>query len=372
MLKKISVFLILILVFSCSFKFSKAKKKKNENHKERIYTVKKGTIQVKLEETGTIEPLKIIQIKSIISGRIIKEFFEEGDYIQKGDTIAYIEPDFNQAREIFNIKHNLELKKIELDNKQKDFNYKKKMFEKNYISEQDWINVKTALRQAEINYQLAKQQFDLVKNINFKEKYSPIISDVSGAVLEKSVEEGETVTSSTSSFNSGTVIYKLADLTKLIIKLHINEIDIAKIWKNQKAKIQVDAFPYKTFNGKISSIGIMAKQYGNVQAFPVRVEIDDNNGELKPGMTANITIFGKRKDDILVIPIRTVFSDDEGNDIVYKVENDTLKVETQIKTGINDLENVEIISGLEEGDKISYSKGEKKEETPKKRFRTRG
>ncbi len=369
MFKKFVIPLAIFAMVSCSFHIGK-KKAKQENKPQKTYTVKKGSIQVKLEETGIIKPYKIVQIKSIISGKIIKEFFDVGDNIQKGDTIALIEPDFNQAREIFDIKHNLELKKMNLDNKKKEIEYKKKMYEQKFISEQDWLLAQTSLKQAEVDYQLALQQFNLLKNINFDNKYTPLISDVSGAVLERLVEEGETVTSSMSSYNSGTSIYKLADIAKLIIDLNINEIDISKIWKKQKAKVEVDAFPYKTFKAKITNIGVMAKSDNGVQAFPVRLEIEDNHGELKPGMTANVTIFGERRDSILVVPIRTIFSDDEGNDVVYKVVNDSTTVQTQIKTGINDLDKVEVISGLKEGDKISYTEGEhKKKEKSAIRFR---
>ena len=312
-----------------------------------------------MEETGLLKPIKEIKIKSVISGRIVKLYFDEGDYISAGDTIAKIEPDFNQAREIFNIKHNLELKKIDLDNDKKDLDYKKELYNKNFIAEQEFINAKMSYRQAEISYQLALEQYNLVKDINFDQKYSPLISKVSGAVLEKPVEEGETVTSSMSSYNNGTIIYKLADLTKLIINLNINEIDIGKIWKKQKALIQVDAFPYKKYHGQISTIGVMAKEKNSIQAFPVKVEINDSDGNLKPGMTANVTILGEKRDSIIVIPIRTIFADDEGNDIVYKVESDSVTTSTPIKTGINNLDMVEVIKGLEVGDKISYSEPQK-------------
>ena len=166
MLKKIIILLILgMLVFSCLLKTSKDKKH-NGKMPVKNYTVKKGNIQVKMEETGLINPIKEIKIKSVISGRIVKLYFDEGDYITVGDTIAEIEPDFNQAREIFNIKHNLELKEIELANKKKDLDYKKELYQKKYVAEQELIDAQTSYRQTEISYQLALQQYNLVKDIN--------------------------------------------------------------------------------------------------------------------------------------------------------------------------------------------------------------
>jgi HlyD family secretion protein len=188
------------------------------------------------------------------------------------------------------------------------------------------------------------------------------MSVASGTVISKLVEEGEMVVSSVSSYSAGTVILKIANLERMIVKTKINEIDISKIHIGQKVKIKVDAYPYQQYFGEIIKIAAMATDFSNVKVFPIEIEIEKVDEKLRPGMTANVTIIGEERKDILVIPIRAIFSDETGQDIVYKVENDSISGSLPIKTGINDFQQVEIVDGLEEDMEISLSEPAKKEE----------
>jgi len=129
------------------------------------------------------------------------------------------------------------------------------------------------------------------------------------------------------------------------------------VTKGQKASIKVDAYPHDMFSGIINKIAAMAVDQNGVKVFSIEIKIDETNEKLKPGMTANVTIKGEVRKEIIVIPIRAIFSNATGDDIVYKVENDTTKTSVMIKTGINDFQNVEILEGLNVGDKISLSEG---------------
>jgi HlyD family secretion protein len=130
-------------------------------------------------------------------------------------------------------------------------------------------------------------------------------------------------------------------------------VDIAKISERQKATIRIDAFPYDTFTGPISKISATAKMENNVKVFPVQIEIDQKDRRLRPGLSANITITGDTRENILTIPIRAIFSDAQGNDVVYKVVGDSIGAATFIRTGINDLQKVEVLEGLAEDEEIS-------------------
>lgn len=361
----------IILVFALSMGCGKAEIKgrgKRSDGKIKSHIVKKGEIIVKLEETGEIEPIKQIEIKSKISGKIIKFFVEEGDYVKKDDVIAEIEPDYNQAEMITRVKSNLELSEIRLRNAQRDLKDKTKMFEENYVSQNELDKFKDALTEARINFEGAQLQYDLIKEIETDKNISRIISTASGTVIQKSVEEGEMVVSNTGSYSAGTVIMILADLERMVVQSRINEVDISKIKKNQKVDIQVDAYPYEKYKGEITKIAAMAVTYNNVKVFPVEIEILEVDEKLKPGMTANITIIGEKKTDILVIPIRTIFSNDDGQDIIYKVQNDSIGKSVVVKTGINNFQEVEIIEGLAEGDSISFSEPAKDEKDFKFNF----
>jgi HlyD family secretion protein len=353
-MKKFLIVIGIVIMIVVIIAFFAGRGKKTETAQTvRSVEVSRGAISIVMEETGEIEPLRQIDIKSRVSGKVIKFYVEEGDYVSNGDLIAEIEPDFNQANQIANIRNNLHLSRIRLENAQKDYDRKQALFEKQFVSKDEVDNALDDLETADINYQSALQQFDLIREIDTEGNISRITSTASGTVIQKMVEEGEMVISSASSFSDGTVIVKLADLNQMVVNSFINEVDIAKVFLGQKAKIQVDAYPYADFSGLVSKIGAMAVTRNNVKVFPVEIRIQEKETPLKPGMTANVTIFGETREDIIVIPIRAIFSDQEGQDIVYKVENDTISTSTLVKTGINDFQQVEIIEGLDEGEKIS-------------------
>ncbi len=354
---RIILVLLVILISSCNV--SKGKKDRSKfGGKAKHHKVELGTIVIKLEETGEIQPIREIEQKSQVSGKLVKFFVEEGDYVNKGDLIAMIEPDFNQAEAILRVNSNLKLSEIELENAREKYNKRKELFANNYISETELDNYKDAYTTAQINYNSALQQYELVKEIESDDNLSKLHSTAFGTIIQKPVEEGEMVVSSSGSYSAGTVILKLADLSRMIVDTKINEVDISKIEIGMKVNIQVDAYPYDNFDGEITKIAAMAINYNNVKVFPVEIELKEVDERLKPGMTANITIIGEERKDIVVIPIRCIFSDDEGNDIVYKVKNDTIGSGDIVKTGINNFQQVEIIDGIAVGDTISTKEPE--------------
>jgi len=354
----LAAMIVMLVITSCSVKKSKGK----GTDKLKTMIVETSEITVKLEETGIIEPIKEIDIKSKISGKIIEFYVEEGDFVYKDQLIATIEPDYNQAETISRIKNNLELASIRLKNAERDFEDQQELFENKYISANELSDHEDAFAEARINYNAALQQYELIREIDTEGNVSRIISTASGTVIQKLVEEGEMVVASTNSFSEGTVIIKLADLERMIVNSHINEVDISKIKKNQKVDIQVDAYPYELYTGVIYKIAAMAIDYNNIKVFPIEIEVDEVDSKLKPGMTANVTIIGEKKSDIVTVPIRAIFSNDDGEDIVYKVTNDTLSTEMVVKTGINNFQQVEIIEGVAVGDTISLT--EPKDNSP--------
>lgn len=347
----------LVLTIGCGKKDAKQKPGMMGSPKNN-HVVKTGSITVKLEETGEIRPIKEIDIKSKVSGKIIKLMVEEGDFVNNGDVIATIEPDYNQAERIANVKSNLTLSEIRLRNARKTMKDRTDL--KAYISDDEFTTAEDNLIEATLNYQNAVSQYDLIKEIEADGNASKLISSASGTVILKPVEEGEMVVAGSGAYSEGTVIVKLADLERMVVSSRINEVDIAKVVKGQKVSIKLDAFPYEDFSGKINKIAAMAISYNNVKVFPIEVEIEDVSEQIRPGMTANITIIGDDKQDIVVVPIRTIFSDDNGLDIVYQVKNDTIFGSKIVKTGINDFQKVEIIEGIAAGDTISLVENNKK------------
>ncbi|HNX00613.1 MAG TPA: efflux RND transporter periplasmic adaptor subunit [Candidatus Cloacimonadota bacterium] len=351
----ILIIILLIVSFSMIAKHKMKKLKASFKPKIQTYVVKKGDISNVLEVTGEIQPISVVQLKSKVSGKIIKFYVDENDYVKQGDIIADIEPDYNQANTISNVRSSVQLAEIRLKNAKRDYNNKLKLMEEKYISSDEVTAAKDELDEAQINYTQAVDQYELVKEIDSQGKATHVLAPASGTIIQRLVQVGEMVISNNSGYGEGTVIMKLANLNNMIVTSNINEVDIDKFKVGQHAEIKVDAFPYKEYEGKVTKIAAMASEENNAKVFPIEIQLAQTDHNLRPGMTANVTIQASTLKNVLVVPIRSIFSDDKGQDIVYLVKNGAISDSVYVKTGINDLENVEIINGLKEGQTISLT-----------------
>lgn len=330
-----------------------------------IHTVAVGDIDSRIEITGEIQPQTVVSQKSRVSGKVVKFYADENDYVNKGDIIADIEPDYNQANTLFNTKATLQRAELNLNQARKDFSDKTLLLERNYISQADFDAARDALLEAEIQFAQASSQYEMIRDLDVPGTVIHMYATASGTVIERKVNEGEMVTSSINAFGEGTVVMQIADLSKMVVTSNINEVDIIKFKVGQEAIIKLDALPYEEFSGKIISISPKAVVINSAKVFPVEISINATGDRVKPGMTAAISILGDSRKDVLIIPIGAVFADDKNQDIVYlipkaeKQEDSPATVSepvpTVIKLGANDFQMVEVISGLSEGDKISLT-----------------
>ena len=349
----IIIVVVIIVVVVVSVTGKKKTTQQEDGKKTPTAVAKIDDISIVLDEVGEIRPVKEVNVKSKLSGRISKMFVEEGENIKMGDIIAEIEPDMAQAQTLSRIKSTLKTTEINLENAQKDYDSSKELYNKSLISDEEWRDAQNALKLSQISYDSALEQYKLVEEIGITETNMKVTAPVSGMIIHKDVEEGEMVVSS-ESYSGGTVLITIADLSQMIILTDINEVDIGKISLGREAKITIDAFPDKKFDGEIIHISPMATiGNNNIRTFEVKVSIEDNLKELRPGMSANVTIIGKTRKQVVTIPIQAIFQDENGNDVVYIVKSDTLISSAIVKTGINDLQKVEILEGVAEGDTIS-------------------
>jgi len=354
MKKYIIIGIVIIVIVVAVILFTGKKEEETTSTIQKV-TVEKGSIAIRIDETGEVQPKSTVDIKSKVSGKVVKLYVDENDFIRNGQLIADVEPDYNQARSIASIKNDLRSAEIRHKDARKNLEEGESLREGNFISEIDFEKLQDELEKATLDLELAQQQYELIEDIETRGNVSKIYSTASGTVIERKVEQGEMVQSSNTAYTEGTVLLTVADLNQMIVKSSINEVDIAKIAEKMAVEVKIDAFPYDSFTGIISKISASAKTENNIKVFPIEIEIDQKDNRLRPGLSANITILGENKSDILTIPIRTIFTDPQGNDIVYKVVNDSIQSPTIIKTGINDMQRVEVFEGLEENDEISLT-----------------
>ena len=202
---------------------------------------------------------------------------------------------------------------------------------------------------------------------------------MSGVVITKGVELGETVTSGVSSFNEGTVMFTVADLKSLIIRVNLNEVDIAKVRVGQPVRVTLDAYPQKIFTGKVRFVAPAAKVVDKIKVFEVEVALDQLDESFRTGMSANVEILGERRASTLSIPLEALQRRD-GETVVYRLKADLPPKQiakarealdgrskfvwlsenwkdyfepVPVNAGIATLERVEIMAGLSAGDQVA-------------------
>lgn len=360
---------------------AKAKNPADASAAATMHTVAYGNIDSKIEITGELQPETVVAIKSRVSGKIVKFYVDENDFVTSGQIIADIEPDYVQANTLFNTKATLQLAEITLAKARKDHQDNQVLLASNYISQSDFDHGQDALKNAEIQFEQASRQYEMIRDLDVPGKVTHVFATASGTVIERSVNEGEMVSSSINSYGEGTVVMRIADLNRMIVKSNINEVDIAKFKLKQQGTIKLDALPYEEFSGEIVKIAPMAITENNAKVFPVEISINATGKQVKPGMTAAVSILGDTREHVIVVPIGAVFADENNQDIVYLIPKPAAKapsaeksdqtkkpeekkamgpkaaepelVATVVKLGANDFQMVEVISGLAEGDVIS-------------------
>jgi HlyD family secretion protein len=362
-------------------------------------------VQVVVREVGTVEPEVKVEIKSNLSGRVVDLPVRAGDVVAKGQLIARIEPDINQAQNLLAVRNQVQAASIDLEDAKQDYDAKRKLFENGLISVEVNREAETRYRQAQQASDEARDKIGLVEASGIPVGDNPrqvvnIVSPMDGVIIERPVELGETVTGS-GSFNAGTVISTVADLSTMQIKAGINEVDIGKIHLGQETRITLDAFPRVLFKGTINRIAPAARLDNQVKVFDVEIALEELGRELRTGMTANIEIRGEIREQVLTVPVESVFvrgeeemvyiqretplpkeivESKEGEEAVEGEEVDPEKAEEEewrddprqewrrwfeerkVVTGIASTTEVEIVEGLEEDEEVALADPSKPQE----------
>jgi HlyD family secretion protein len=300
----------------------------NENEKDKVKTAKAevADVQVRVTEVGSVEPLVKVDVKSVLSGKVTELLVREGDRVGRGQVLALVEPDVNQARDLAQVKNAVREAEISLNEAKSSFDRNRGLSQQGLLSQQADLESETKYRAAKATYDAALEKYKIVQ-----ESGVPIVlgqadmtqrlnvtSPMNGVVIRRPVELGDTVTSGVSSFNAGTVIATVADLETMIIKAGVNEVDIGKVRLDQPVRISLDAYPKVKFAGTIKRIAPAARLEEKVKVFDVEIAIDRQGAELRTGMTANIDVMGEKRAQVLTVPVEALFRRDDSEFVYVK------------------------------------------------------
>ncbi|GAB4190189.1 MAG: efflux RND transporter periplasmic adaptor subunit [Thermoflexibacter sp.] len=376
--------------------------------------VQKAEIVEKVSASGKIQPVTEIKISPQVSGEVIELLIGEGDSVRIGELLAKIKPDFlksaldrssanlnSQRAQLEQVKARFEQSKAQYVRAKADYDRQEKLFEQKAISKAEMDLATANLNAAKADLDAATKNIEAARfgvqgaeasvkeaseNLSFTSIYAPM----GGTISKLNIEKGERVVGTAQM--AGTEMMRIADLSRMEVRVDVNENDIVRVSVGDTAIIEVDAYPDKKFKGIVTLIGNSAKQEVGASAdaiteFEVRIlMLSESYKELitparkypfRPGMTANVEIITERKSGILTVPLAAVTtrtgtdfgkkenesqptnnaeldkpkSKEQPKEVIFVHNNGTVKL-VEVKTGISDFDNIEILSGLKEGDEV--------------------
>ena len=356
----------------------------------KISSVERGDLAKSVVATGKIEPITKVDVKSKASGIVKKLLVDYGDQVKQGQVLAELDKEEIQAR-VNQQRASLEaaeaaaraaaadLQHAKVDAEGPDVPMLKRAYERAQEMTKAGVLSVSALDDAQKNYEMAVNKQNLGKANEVvaeaklrqaqaqvsqaralldqtEEEYrnSTIVSPIDGTVLSRDVEVGDAVSSILVVGSSATLLMTLGDTHEVYVKGKVDESDIAKVYMGQPARIKVESYKDRTFNGKVTKISPMGVEKDNVTTFEVRVSIDNSKGELKSMMTANAEIVLEDHKGVLMVPEGALIYDKDRNASIEIPDPSARegKKKITVTVGISNGSKTELLSGLKEGEQV--------------------
>ncbi|HMJ23230.1 MAG TPA: efflux RND transporter periplasmic adaptor subunit [Terriglobales bacterium] len=356
----------------------------------KLQKVEKGDLAKSVVATGKVTPITKVEVKSKASGIVKKLLVDAGDKVKKGQLLAQldkeeIEAQVEQSRAAVeaaeaNVKSTeADYERAKVDAEGPDVPLLKRAYERATGMAKAGVVSTSALEDAQKNYELSlnkqnvsKAQMTVLKaktaqaqgqlgqdRANLKQleeqlSYTDIESPIDGVVLSRDVEMGDAVSSILVLGSSATLVMTLGDTSQVYVKGKVDESDIGKVYLGQPARIKVESFKDKTFNGVVTKISPMGVEKDNVTTFEVRVSINNPGGELKAEMTANAEIILEEHKNVLQIPEGAIVYDKDKKASVEVPDSSAKdgKKKIAVNIGISNGAKTELLGGLKEGDQV--------------------
>ena len=321
-------------------------------------SVVKGNISTTVTATGTIEPVTSVEVGTQVSGIVAKIYVDYNSVVKAGQVIAELDRT-NLLSTLESQRANLTSAESALAYQRANHDRYKSLYDKGLISANDYEQARLSFVQAQQQVNTARQS---VKRAETDLGYATITSPINGVVLNKAVEEGQTVAAS---FSTPTLFTIAQDLTDMRVIADIDEADIGDVKEGQRVTFTVDAFPNDIFQGAVTQVRQQATTESNVVTYEVVISAPNADLKLKPGLTANVTIFTLEKNDVLTVsakslrfaPNEALIADDEtieGCEAKHKlwVRQGKVFKAIPVEIGVTNGTMTEIISGITAGTEV--------------------
>lgn len=354
---KVWIGMILVIVIAvAAWLLSGGKKEEKINFKqEKVAT---HTLQNSITATGTIEAVTSVTVGTQVSGIVNKLYVDYNSVVKKGQVIAELDKT-NLISELNTAKANLASTESSLSYQSANMKRYQTLYKKGLVSADEYENALLAYRQAKEQVASSREN---VQKAQTNLGYATITSPIDGTVISKSVEEGQTVAAS---FNTPELFTIAKDLKNMQVIANVDEADIGGVAVGNRVNFTVDAYPDDTFEGVVKQVRLEATTTNNVVTYEVVISAPNADLKLKPGLTANVTIFTKEQADILSVankalrftPTKETVGKDmkivdcKGKNKVWTLNGNTLTAHS-VNIGQSDAMHTQIISGIKAGQSV--------------------
>jgi HlyD family secretion protein len=336
-----------------------------------------GYISESVTATGTVQPVDTVAVGTQISGTIYKIYTDFNSNVKQGELLAELDPSLTKAA-LLEARANLAEAESNEAYQEKNYNRQNQLYAAGAISKADYDLALNSLNTTKASIRNAEGQVNAaLKNLSFTKIYSPI----NGVVLNRNVSVGQTVAAS---FSTPTLFSIAKDITHMQVRANVDEADIGNVKKGSRATFTVDAYQDNVFKGNVTEVRLQPTVSANVVTYTTLINAENPDKKLKPGMTANVTIYTRESDSTLLIPVKaTRFKPDSVDMKKYKIEplprtrdqqinvrnkdsataanydrayvwllQEDKIVQRKIKTGLNNSINVQVLAGLTPSDLV--------------------
>lgn len=357
-LSKVWLLLTLVIIVALAV-WAMSGGKKEEQISFDTATVASANIQNSITATGTIEPVTSVTVGTQVSGIVSKLYVDYNTVVKKGQIIAELDKT-NLTSQLNSAKTQLAVAQSQLNYQTSNFNRYKTLFQKGLVAADEYENAQLSYKQAKEQMVSAKEE---VQRAQTNLGYATITSPIDGVVLSKSVEEGQTVAAS---FSTPELFTIAQDLTNMQVVADVDEADIGDVREGEKVSFTVDAYPDDTFEGVVKQVRQEATTTNNVVTYEVVISAPNADLKLKPGLTANVTIFTAERKGVLSVPskalrftpqketvgkMKIIDNNANAKNKVWTIEHNTI-VSHKVNVGMTDGTNTQILSGIPAGLKV--------------------
>lgn len=348
--------IVVVIVAIAAWALSGGKDKAQIDFKQEQVSLQ--TLQNSVTATGTIEAVTSVTVGTQVSGIVNKLYVDYNSEVKKGQVIAELDKT-NLMSELNTAKANMASAESQLNYQSANIKRYQTLYQKGLVSADDYENALLTYRQAKEQVATAKEQ---VQRAQTNLGYATITSPIDGTVISKSVEEGQTVAAS---FNTPELFTIAKDLTNMQVVADVDEADIGGVKEGNRVTFTVDAYPDDTFEGIVKQVRLQATTTNNVVTYEVVISAQNADLKLKPGLTANVTIFTQERAGVLAVPNKALrftptketvgkdmkIVDCKGKNKVWTLDGKTLTAHP-VSIGQSDGMHTEITKGLKAGQKI--------------------